>query len=191
MRSLGNGLAGWLRGHRRPSLPVETDTALDPWAGSPTAAAPDAVSRLLFDIEATALSIYEAHNAPTQPGQYVRSPRTTRWRFLADRLSAEERWALVLANPPEDGWRYGALEDIGADPAGPPDLRAAAALLTGCERLRTSLRTRDLTTQSDDIEAALRLGADWRMLKQALGRNTVTPLKLTAPRNPRASRRKT
>jgi hypothetical protein len=189
---LGRGLADWLSGRRRRSLVVPTPAeAADPWAGPSSPAPPDPVSRLLSDIEATALAIYEAHDAPTRPGQYVRSPKTRRWRFLADRLGAEERWAMVLANPPEDGWRYGALEDIGADPAEPPELRAASALLRGCRQLRTSLRTRDLTTQADDIEAALRLGADWRMLKQALGQREAEPLKLTAPRKPRAPRRKT
>lgn len=183
-------LRGWLRHPRRSATAVRTGRAIDAWTGPDIPPPPDAVSALLSEIEQTALAIYEAHNVPIRPGQYVRSPRTRRWRFLADRLSAEERWALVLANPPEDGWRYGALEDIGADPAGPPELKAAAALLTGCVRLRTSLGNRDATTLSDDIEAALRLGADWRVLKQALGRREAEPLKLTAPRKPRAPRRK-
>lgn len=185
------GLADWLS-RRRRSVFVQTQAeAEDPWAASTTVTPPDPVSRLLSDIEATALAIYEAHDAPTRPGQYVRSPKTRRWRFLADHLSAEERWALVVANPPEDGWRYGALEDIGADPTEPPDLRAASALLRGCRRLRTSLRDRTILTQAEDIEAALRLGADWRMLKQALGRREAEPLKLSALRKPRSSRRKT
>ena len=191
MAGLGRGLAGWLRRRPRDLAAVAASEIEDPWAGPSTPAPPDAVSRLLTDIEATALAIYQAHDAPTRPGEYVRSPKTRRWRFLADRLSAEERWALVLANPPEDGWRYGALEDIGADPAEAPELRAAAALLRGCRRLRASLRNRDLTSQADDIEAALRLGADWRTLKQALGRRESEPMKLTAPRKPRPPRRKT
>lgn len=183
-------LAGWLRRRRVRAPAMGTERDIDAWAGPDASAPPAAIALLLADIERTALGIYAAHGLPTRAGHYARGPRARRWRFISDHLGAEERWALVLDRPPEIGWRYSALEDLGAHEHGRPELRAAAGLLAGCSRLRRRLRERGSTPLADDLEAAIRLGADWRSLQLIGLRSDASRLKLTAPQPARLPRRK-
>lgn len=162
MRDLRRFTALWSR--RKPdALPASPSP--DPWAAAearpPTVASVTPLGALLDRIEATAFQVYEAHDLPTRPGHYARTPKARRWRFVTDDLTAEERWALMLANPPEMGWRFGKLQDLGADPENPPVLQAAARLLAGCADLRQRLRGHGSLSLADDMEAAVRLGAEW------------------------------
>lgn len=190
MAATWDGARAWLQGFgRRRSRRIPFDEAVDdPW---PTEAVPSAahpVVALLTEIEQTAQTIYRAHDLPVRPGQYARSPRSRRWKFIADSLAPDERWALVLANTHRGAWRYGALHDLGAVAGSPPDLRAAADLLAGCHLLRKRLRERGSLLLEDDLEAAIRLGALWAEVRQASVWKSASPLRLQAPRKPRPPR---
>lgn len=139
---------------------------------------PDDLSILLDRIEAAALAVYAEHGLPTRRGHYRKGPRATRWSWVADQLSPEERFALVLARPPEKGWRHGSLEDIGAHEADRPRLVEAARLLAGLTAIRRRLRE---GAMAGDIAAALTLGGDWRALNDAQTLRTASRLALRPP----------
>ena len=185
-----DALRGWLKRRRSSAPEVEPERSIDAWRSRDVAMPPDAISMLLFDIEQTALGVYAANGLPTRTGHYARGPRGRRWRFIGESLSAEARWTLVLDHPPQDGWRYGTLEDLGAHETGKPDVRAAADLLAGCSGLRSRLRDRGPTPLAEDLEAAIRLGAEWQLLLQARAWKDTSRLKLTAPRPARRIGRK-
>jgi hypothetical protein len=154
----------------------------DPWSVRGEPAAPAPVHALLDEIEASAIETYRLHGLPTRLGQYARSRRGKQWKFVAETLTAEERWELFLANDSRKGWRFASLEELGAqDPDGPSDLRKAADLLTACRSLRLSLGGRSTTSSAEDIETALRLGSDWRVIELALSRHRTGGLKLGSP----------
>ncbi|QTC91197.1 hypothetical protein [Brevundimonas goettingensis] len=155
----------------------------DPWSiqGEPTA--PQPVHTLLNQIEAAALSVYEKHGLPTRVGQYARSARGRTWKFVAETLNAEERWALFLANDSGKGWRFASLEDLGLmEPNESAETRRASELLAACQTLRSSLTGQGTTSRADDIETALRLGSEWRLIELTLSRKRDGPLLLGKPR---------
>ena len=139
---------------------------------------PDALSLRLDQIEAAALAVYAEHGLPTRRGHYRKGPRAVRWSWVAERLSPEERFALVLARPPEKGWRHGSLEDIALHEVGKPRLVEAARLLAGVTALRRRLRE---GAMSEDISLALSLGADWRALTEAQTLRLSSRLSLRPP----------
>lgn len=139
---------------------------------------PDALSLRLDRIETLALAVYAEYGLPTRRGHYRKGPRAAHWRWVAERLSAEERFALVLARPPEKGWRHGALEDIGAHETRKPRLVEAARLLAGVAALRRRLRE---GAMAEDIAAALTLGDDWRALHDAQTLRAASRLSLRPP----------
>ena len=139
---------------------------------------PDALSLQLDRIEATALAVYAEHGLPTRRGHYRKGPRAARWTWVAERLSPQDRFALVLARPPEKGWRHGSLEDIGAQEVDQPRLVEAARLLAGVARLRARLRE---GAMSEDLAAALTLGGDWRALEDARTLRKASRLSLRPP----------
>jgi len=149
-----------------------------------------AFESLLREVEQEALQIYLRHGLPTQPGQYAKSPKSQAWRFIDAMLSAEERWALLLANP---GWRFSGLEDLGAHHGGPPEVAAAARLLARCRDLRAKVRSGGALLSVDDLEAAIRLGVEWRSLTDWLRSEppSRSQLKLVAPKKVRARKKKT
>jgi hypothetical protein len=137
---------------------------------------PSALGILLDQIEATALSIYAAHGLPDRQGHYARHPRTRAWTFIAEHLTPPERFALLEANPPEDGWRFGRLQDIGQQ-SEDALLSAAGALLEGVAAMRSC---RAGSTTEDDLHAAIRLGEAWRAVRE--GQTPASSrLVLTAP----------
>ncbi|ADL02602.1 hypothetical protein [Brevundimonas subvibrioides] len=136
-------------------------------------------SDLLTRIERTALDVYASHGLPTVHGHYRRAPRGRSWTFLGDHLAPEARWALLVDRPPEAGWRYGTLADIGR--SGDAEVQAAAALLADCARLQTVLMAGGGPDMLDTLEAAVRLGADWRALEGGRLKVGNTRLRLTAP----------
>lgn len=108
----------------------------------------------LAEIEAEALRTYARHGLPTRPGHYRRGPRAKAWTWLGETLSPEARWTLALAHPAGRGWRFGALEALGARDDR-PDVARAAQALSDCRVVRDGLNGE---TTAETIEAALRLG---------------------------------
>ena len=158
-RSLISGLLG-----RRPDVAPALDD-VDPFARADDAppAEPDPLSLALDEIEAGALDIYAKAGLPTQAGHYRHAPDTDGWVLVAARLTPQERFALALEHPPEQGWRFARLEDLGAR-SDREDLRAASRLLGDIARLRASRR--EVLTR-DHLLTAMELGAAWRALRDA------------------------
>lgn len=169
----------WLLGNRgRRKRPTSVGAA-DLWekAGRRDAA----ILPLVREVEETAFRIYADHGLPTRPGHYQRGPDDAEWTWLAEELAAEIRWAMVLERPPEQGWRYAMLEDIGRFRGASPELLGAAALLATCRHLKSRLQGRTAGDPGEDIQAAIRLGADWRALQDAMAWRETARLKLTTP----------
>ncbi|MBX9576490.1 MAG: hypothetical protein K2X07_12730 [Caulobacteraceae bacterium] len=114
-----------------------------------------AVLERLAAIEAVALAAYAKHGLPTRPGHYRKGPRARSWTWLGADLSPEDRWAEVLARPPERGWRHAALADVGAMD-GRPGPRRASEQLKSVARLRDRLTSGHPLTP-DDLQDALDL----------------------------------
>lgn len=163
------------RGDRKRALVI----ASDQWerAGRQT----PVTLPVIAEIEATAVDVYAAHGLPTRPGHYQRAPGAPEWTWLAEELPADLRWALVLERPPEHGWRYATLEDIGRFPGASSELRAAAHLLGECRHLKDRLAGREPGEPGDDVQTAIRLGFEWHALKDAMAWKETARLKLTTP----------
>lgn len=136
---------------------------------------------VIAEVEASALEVYAAHGLPTRHGHYQRAPGAPEWTWLAEELPAEVRWAMVLERPPEHGWRYAILEDIGRFPGASSELLAAANLLAECRHLKDRLWGREPGEPGDDIQTAIRLGHEWHVLKDAMAWKEKARLKLTKP----------
>ncbi len=124
----------------------------------------DALSRALSEMESAAHEVYALHGLPTRPGHYERPPRARRWRFIAEELTPEERFQRALAQPPQAGWRFGRLEDLGAR-SNKADLAAASDLLRLARRLREA---RDGPLLAEDLLTAMELGAAWRANREII-----------------------
>ena len=180
----------WRRPEGSFPLRLETMGAHTDWrtAAAERPSLPDeAVSDLFREIEDTALAIYQAHGLPVRKGHYVWSPDAGAWAFVAEALTPEERWALALDRPANAGWRFATLDQLGSGSAS-PEVASAAALLAGVRSLTASLRGADAASARTDIEAAIRLGAEWRALQQSRVGPARDQLRLVAPA--RAKRRK-
>lgn len=189
LRDFAERLAARLKGPSRRTPGPEMERP-DPGEERGEAAPLPSVRLLLDEIETAALSIYRAHGLPTQLGQYARSERSKTWKFVAEKLDAEERWELFLANDTGKGWRFSSLENLGLSQAGAsPELRNASELLAACRALRSSLTGQGTTSRAEDIEAAIRLGSAWRMIELAVARSQHTPLKFG--KLPRAAKSRT
>lgn len=165
---------GWalprqLRRRQADADAIIDPTVIDPWAEVPTALerVEPAISLLLSEIEASACAIYARHGLPDRPGHYARSQQTKVWRFLSDTLTAEERWAMVVAQRPGSAWRFGTLDDLGDQPDNPPEVRRAAWMLNQCRTLRARLRQGGGASLAEDLETAIRLGSEWREIEAA------------------------
>ncbi len=178
-------LLPWRRIGPGPHQPETTDA--DPFRAATEGATRDApaddLTRLLDTIEADALALYRDHGLPVRPGHYRRGPRSGRWTHLAADLDAEARWTLALDKPPERGWRYARLEDLGRID-GRPGPAEAARLLAGCAALRA--RDQGDLGAAERLALAVRLGADWQALRHGRVLTASSRLALTAP----AGRRK-
>lgn len=171
----------WLLGNRgrgRRSTGLAVATA-DLWEKAGRRAPPALPA--IVEVEASALEVYAAHNLPTQHGHYQRAPGAAEWTWLAEEVPAELRWAMVLERPPEQGWRYATLEDIGRFPGASAELLAAANLLSDCRHLKDRLTGREPGEPGDDIQTAIRLGFEWYALKDAMAWKEKARLKLTTP----------
>lgn len=170
---------GRLSGGRRSDRPSAVALTADVWerAGQVATATPP----MMAEVEALALRIYGLHGLPTLPGHYRRGPDADAWVFLGEQVDPNLRWAMVLEMPPEAGWRYATLEDIGRFPGASAELRAASGLLATCRHLKARLAGREPGHAGDDLDTAIRLGADWRALNEALTQRSKSRLKLTPP----------
>lgn len=68
---------------------------------------------LLADMESEALETFSDAGLPTTPGLYRRSLGDTGWHRLTDDPSVEGRWTQIMERPPEAGFRYFSLSDVG------------------------------------------------------------------------------
>ena len=176
-------LLSGLFSHKSPAAPAE-DT-IDPVERPIDLAQEqsDALSLALAEIEAGALEIYAQAGLPTQPGHYRRDPDTGDWIFIARQIEPSERFALALRYPPEQGWRFARLEDLGAR-SGREDVQAAARLMADVATLRASRRV--VLTQ-DHLLTAMELGAAWRALRDAQAfRTSRLTLSVPEPARPKA-----
>ena len=175
MRGGRSLISGLLR--RRPAVSPALDD-IDPFvrADDASPAEPDPLSLALDEIEAGALDIYVKAGLPTQAGHYRQGPDTDGWVLVAAKLTPQERFALALEHPPEQGWRFARLEDLGAR-SDREDLRAASRLLGDIARLRASRR--EVLTQ-DHLLTAMELGAAWRALRDTRAIH-ASRLNLSAP----------
>lgn len=171
----------WLMGNRglgdRRATAVAR--AADLWERAGKASA--ATLPIMAKVEKLAFQIYAEHGLPTQPGHYRRGPADETWTYLGEHVDAQMRWAMVLAHPPEEGWRYASLEDIGRYPGAPAELQAASNLLATCRHLKSRLLGREPGEPGDDIETAIRLGVDWKELQELIRWRETSKLKLTKP----------
>jgi len=149
------------------------------------AAEPDPLFSALDEIEQGALDVYAAAGLPTRPGHYRRGPRASGWTFVAARLDPSERFGLIEQHPPEKGWRFARLQDLGAR-SSRDDLRAASRLLNEIDEIRNA---RGPLTR-EHLLMAMELGGAWRALRDA---QTVraSRLTLTVPKKARVARDKT
>lgn len=173
------GWRSWLGGRRgRPASTTAVAVPGDLWEQAGRRR--PAPLPVIAEIEADALGVYAAEGLPTRHGHYRRGPDDAEWTWLAEDLPAETRWDMVLERPLEQGWRYATLEDIGRFPGAPAELIAAAKLLAVCRHLKDRLAGREPGEPGGDIQAAIRLGASWQSLKDAIAwketaRPTLTP----------------
>lgn len=140
-----------------------------------------AILPIMAKVEKLALQVYGDHKLPTEPGHYRRGPDANGWVYLGEYVDAEVRWAMVLQHPPEEGWRYATLEDIGRFPGAPTELLAAANLLSTCRHLKSRLAGAEPGNTGDDIDTAIRLGVDWRELQDLVNWGETSKLRLTTP----------
>ena len=140
--------------------------------------APSPLDQALDEIEAGALEVYARAGLPTRPGHYRRAPNQTVWDFVAANLTPQVRFALALEHPPETGWRFARLQDLGAR-SDRPDLRAASRLLNEIADLR--LARRGVLTE-DHLLVAMELGGAWRALRDAKAAPASAPPPAPKPR---------
>lgn len=149
---------------------------------------PDSLELALAEIEIGALEVYARAGLPTEPGHYRKPTDTDAWTFIAAKLPPEARFALTLEHPPEKGWRFARLQELGSR-SDRPDLHAASRLLNDIDNLRAARR--GLLTE-DHMMIAMELGGAWRALRDSkamqVSRLTLTPP--SPPQKPRAKRDK-
>lgn len=179
-RALFSGVIGDRRARRE-------DVGPDPFArpDADQAPEPDDLSLALDEIEAAALDVYASHGLPAQPGHYRLAPNETEWRFIGADLKPEARFALTLEHPPEEGWRFARLQDLGAR-SDRAELREASRLLNDIAVFRQARR--GVLTQ-DHLLMAMELGGAWRALRDARAVRT-SRLNLSIPRQASAGRDK-
>lgn len=136
---------------RETSPTIQTDRQAD--------ADPSRLDDALAALESAALAVYVRFALPDRPGQYSRAPGAMAWAYLAERLSPQEKWALLETQPLSEGWRYADLSMLGAD-SPVAQVRAASKVLTGCTALRQRIQETG-RFDAGDMADAVRLGVLW------------------------------
>lgn len=134
---------------------------------------------LINEVEQAAFDIYRRNGLPDRRGEYMRGPRARKWAFVAPRLSAEEKWALLERQSLGAGWRYGNLETIG-HLSDSREVHLASGVLGACRGLRRRADALQPPT-FQDLADALRLGDTYRQMASA----SETPSQARAPRRAR------
>lgn len=110
-------------------------TAAD--APPPTARSLDDALVMLDAIERGAIEVFERHGLPSRPGLYRSETASGEWRLMEEAVSAEARWLKILEHPPEAGFKYLSLADVGRTSAPAiAEVQTAAATLDRCYDLR-------------------------------------------------------
>lgn len=110
--------------------------------------------RALARLQKQALAVYERHGLPTKPGHYIRSPGDGKWRPIPKAETPQDRFAAVLRRPPDEGWRYAALADLGRKTyPDRPDVRLASDILEIVHGWRTRFQADAETGLSTSAEA--------------------------------------
>lgn len=149
---------------RETAVAIETeDDTVDPSQGD--------LDVFLGELEAEALGIFARHGLPTDVGVYRRRGQEP-WEFLGARVPVADRWAMVLEQPPEAGWRYVQLAEIGRA-AHPHDreVAAAALLLEAIQNVRRFVAG-DGGQIDPAAETALRAGLRLAFSLERVGRVT-------------------
>lgn len=164
----------------RPRAEAVSVADLDPWTATTRPASSDALSILLDEIERDALAAYDRQGLPTRPGHYARAPGDPDWLFVAERMGPEDRWTLLIDHPPDQGWRFATLEDLGRHSTDSETVRIAGRLLAGCRDLRD--RSRPGNGPVEPLEAAVRLGAEWSGLQLDPAWREAEPAAIAKPK---------
>ena len=175
-----------LRGGR-PPVPHATLAEIDPWTAAGAGDAP--IGSLLAEIEQDALAVYAEHGLPTRRGHYARAPGDGEWQFVAERMEVEDRWALIEEYPPDQGWKFATLPDLGLHAAEPEALKIAARLLSGTGALRRSMRGGEVLGPGETLDAAVRLGAEWQGLRMETAWREAEPVTVAKPKRLPRSRK--
>lgn len=103
---------------------------VSPDAPSPTLRTLDDALALLAEIEQGALDVFARHGLPARQGLYRREATGTDWLLMESPSSPEARWREILERPPEAGYRYHSLADVGrAERPDVPEVQVAATTL--------------------------------------------------------------
>lgn len=181
------GLSALLR--RLPALARGQDEAdsrsvapvLDPPGG---ASSGSSVRKLLALAQAEALDAFRKAGLPDTPGVFGFDPDQARWVVLGADETPTERWRYVLNHPPENGWRYAGLSQIGRrERPGDPVIALAADLLDQVSSSLARLEGRSGVDASGrhDLEVAFELTMTWMRLVEAVS--------ATGPETPSATAR--
>ena len=150
---------------------VEVPPVALPSLPEPSPASTSSVRKLLALAQAEALDAFRAADLPDKPGTYRFDPGVADWAPLGTALTPAQRWEQVLHNPPEEGWRYAGLAQIGRrERPGDPVIALAADLL---DQVSSSLARLDGDATSEgtgrhDLEVAFELTMTWMRLVEAV-----------------------
>ena len=175
-----------IRGGRPPDAEVPL-ADIDPWTVAGPGETP--IGSLLAEIDQDALTVYAEHGLPTRRGHYARAPGDREWQFVAERMEVQDRWALIEDYPPEQGWKFATLPDLGLHAREPEALKIAGRLLSGTMALRRSIRGGDGMGPGEALDAAVRLGAEWQGLRMETAWREAEPVTVAKPKGlPRAKK---
>lgn len=168
---------------RLPALARGQDD-VDPEGDSPIpdplgeSARGSAVRRLLASAQDEALDAYRKAGLPDTPGVFGFNPETGAWELLGTEDSPSARWRYVLDHPPEAGWRYASLSQIGRrERPDDPVIALASSLL---DQVTSSLARLDGEGGTGpgarhDLELAFDLTMTWMRLVEATSVTAEAP----------------
>lgn len=136
-----------------------------------------AVRRLLASAQAEALDAYRRAGLPDTPGVLGLNPDALTWDLLGAEVSPAAKWNYVLDHPPEAGWRYASLSQIGRrERPDDPVIAMASDLL---DQVAFSLARLDGedggASGRHDLEIAFELTMTWMRLVEAVSIPATPP----------------
>jgi hypothetical protein len=137
----------------------------------------DDIDALMKRLEAEALEVFARHGLPGDAGIYRRAKEAGSWEFLGSNLSVAERWSMVLAHPPEEGWRYVPLSEIGRlELPHVREVMAAVRMLETLQDARRALLDESGGTNASAqvaLKAGMRLAFSLEFVGRATGRRLL------------------